>query len=509
MRKRSEVLALLGAALLLLAAGCGDRDSDPTVRPDGGGDIRDTSGDSPSDNGTPDQGGPDEGTPDGTPDTPADIEFDVPPGTLTIFDIQDPGSLNRPAIGTEVTVRGIVTAIDRRRFEDNPTTYGSFFIQDPAGGAYSGIQVYNFNGLRVDIEGLLVGQTVDVTGAYSEYPPQLAGDDAATVSQIEARSMVVVNATPQPLTPATVSPAEVATGGAQAEAYEGVLVQVLDVTVTSNTIGYGKFVVTGGLEIDDELTAFPTFPPVGHTYARLAGVLTYTFDAVQLNPRDAGDIQGDIVVLDLTIYDIQDPDSPNHPERLGTTVTVTGVVTGIDTYVNNDNENNASNFWIQDPDGGRYSGVFVYTTRGNHYNPAPLQVGYTVRVTGATGENFNQTQIVVAQGGVEILDTTSSPLAPEVVDTADVTTGGAEQEAYEGVLIRVEDVTFVRQLTEADETGPSDRTNHFFIDDELIVANTFFSLPTPAATYSHIDGVLTWAFNRSRIAPRSPADLVE
>jgi predicted extracellular nuclease len=497
MMTRMRWFSVVSAAAALLAVGCGDRDGDPVVRPDGGTDIAgDTPGDATTD-GQPDTPLPDTTPdPDATADTPdlvQDVEFDVPPGMLTIYDLQDPTSPNRPALESRVTVRGIVTAIDRRQFGDNPTTFGSFYIQDPTGGAYSGIFVYNIGGNDPDITNLQVGQTVDVTGTYTEF---------FDLTQIVAEDLDVVNATPQPLLPQTVDPAAVATGGPQAEAYEGVLVQVLDVTVTANDIGFGKFVVTGGLEIDDELTAFPAFPPVGHTYDRLAGVLTYTFNAVQLNPRDANDIEGDVQIPVLRIQDIQDETSPQYP-ALGSTVTVTGVVTAIDTFQNGASINTRDNFWIQDPAGGEFSGIFVFTMGGSRYTPeGNLQEGYTVSVTGTTAEFRTQTQIVLAQDAVEILDTTSVLPEPVLVNPVSVATGGPLREAYEGVFVRVEDVTVTAH-------HPIFQGS-YEVAGALIVSNTFMFITRPevGVEIESIQGIMTSFDDNASLNPRSEDDIV-
>jgi hypothetical protein len=157
------------------------------------------------------------------------------------------------------------------------------YIEDPAGGPYSGIYCFNpyaAGVYAVDVTGLLPGYTIEVTGTYVEY---------YELSEIQLQAVELIDATTTVVAATPVDPADVATGGALLEPYEGVLVVVGPVTVTANDIGFGKFVVTDGLEIDDELYMLSSMPPLDTVYTSITGVLTFTFSTVQLNPRRASD----------------------------------------------------------------------------------------------------------------------------------------------------------------------------------------------------------------------------
>ncbi|MBN1947180.1 MAG: hypothetical protein JW797_16030, partial [Bradymonadales bacterium] len=316
MTTRTTGILLCSLTLLLFA--CGDRDdNEPAPRYDLGQDIR------------PDV------TPDVTPDTPADLA----PVGFTIHDIQDESSPEYPGRDVSVTFSGIVTAIDT-----TGDSAGDFYVQDPAGGPYSGIFIYNEGGSAVNVSELQVGQLVEITGTVVEY---------YDLTEVQASTMSISNAVPAPLTPETVNAADVATDGSLAEAYEGVLVQVVDTAVTE--VGdYGVFTVTGGLLVDDTLYYYTDIvtPTVGYEFDRIAGVMDFSYGERKLLPRNADDMEGEeVVVPELTIYDIQDESSSEYPGR-DVSVTFSGIVTAIDTT-----GSSAGDFFVQDPAGGPYSGI--------------------------------------------------------------------------------------------------------------------------------------------------------
>ncbi len=95
-------------------------------------------------------------------------------------------------------------------------------------------------------------------------------------------------------TPLVVPPADIATGGARAEALESVLVRVENVTVTDALPDapddFGEFAVDAGLRIDDEMYHVTPFPMVGETFAQITGPLGWSFDNTKVRPRDVADV---------------------------------------------------------------------------------------------------------------------------------------------------------------------------------------------------------------------------
>ncbi|MFV8752416.1 hypothetical protein ACNOYE_17865 [Nannocystaceae bacterium ST9] len=159
----------------------------------------------------------------------------------------------------------------------------TFFVQEPEGGAYSGLQVF-----LADPAGLSVapGDVVTLVGTYDEF---------YEMSQLEIASVEKVTVTGSGAAPTpelVADPASIATGGAMAEQWEAVLVEVQDVSVTDDMLEFGEFAVTGDLHVDDLFFAMAdwTIPSVGTGFASIVGPLYYNFDAFKIGPRDAADL---------------------------------------------------------------------------------------------------------------------------------------------------------------------------------------------------------------------------
>src|SRR5690349_16203568 len=74
----------------------------------------------------------------GGPDGPGGHDAPPNPDDTSIYDIQNPDG--RVAEGTTVSIKGvIVTAIDTYAERADGTRKGNFWIQEPAGGPYSGV----------------------------------------------------------------------------------------------------------------------------------------------------------------------------------------------------------------------------------------------------------------------------------------------------------------------------------------------------------------------------------
>jgi large repetitive protein len=103
------------------------------------------------------------------------------------------------------------------------------------------------------------------------------------------------NPLPQPI---VVDPSRIATEADRAEALEGVLVEVQNVTVSdiAPMVGPGdrapsyEFVVSGGLLVNDLMYRFSPFPTVGQRIGYIRGVLRFANDASKIEPRDIGDV---------------------------------------------------------------------------------------------------------------------------------------------------------------------------------------------------------------------------
>ena len=205
---------------------------------------------------------------------------------VTIMDIRDPASTNAPPQGSVVTIENaIVTA----------TTNGvGMYIQDPSATEYAGIFVYD-SGFSNDAA---VGDTVTVNGTYIEY---------YDLSELTNPS-ITVQSSGGSITPIAVTdPCTLATNGADAERYEGMLVSLPSVTVTDanpdgaeldsngNPRDYQESEVAGCLRVDDRLFDYTStgtdYRALGTSYNALTGIQSYSFSNHKLFPRFSDDLQ--------------------------------------------------------------------------------------------------------------------------------------------------------------------------------------------------------------------------
>ncbi|HEV8325471.1 MAG TPA: lamin tail domain-containing protein [Myxococcota bacterium] len=294
-------LVALGAAAAA-AAGCDCQRH--VVRDSGGGGSTDGGGPSPDSSDGIDGGGTgveicDNGiSDDGDPYIDCDdfdCEFDpacVVSATVTIRDVQDP-ALRAAAMlvpdSSIVTINDvIVTAV-----ETTPAgARKSFFIQEQTGAPeYSGVFVFVPTS-AVGMWNVEIGDVINITAEFTEFD---GGVGPETVTELDFVSDVTIvssgNALPAPV---MVDPADVATGGALSEQFEGVLVQVIDVSVVALDAMFGVFILNDpmfGLQVDDFLFAY-TLPTVGTTFSSITGVMTFNAFAqlAQLLPRDLADM---------------------------------------------------------------------------------------------------------------------------------------------------------------------------------------------------------------------------
>ncbi len=190
------------------------------------------------------------------------------------------------APGSVVMVEGVVTAVASPRF----------WLQVPEAEHDAGLG-YTFSGLFVYLpvtnpDGLPIparGDRVQVSGTVKDFYGQL---------ELSPVSSIVVLAAGQPVpAPRLVTPAEVGTGGALADDYEGVLVSVIDgqVTALNPPAGPGdadptqEFVLDGALKVNDYMYLTTPFPMLDDTYS-VTGVLRYANNDSKLEPRDADDV---------------------------------------------------------------------------------------------------------------------------------------------------------------------------------------------------------------------------
>jgi len=191
-----------------------------------------------------------------------------------------------------------------------------------------------------------------------------------------------------------------------------------------------------------------------------------------------------------TIYDIQYTTDPGadgtYPSPLnGEDVTVTGIVTAVGYY-----SSGSTRFFISDPDGGAWHGIFVFSSDSG------LQLGMEVEVTGTVTEYYGFTEIGYAT--VSILGEGNPVPDPVVVTTNDL----ASNEAYEGVLTRINNVT-VSQLPDSyGQWYVNDGSGECQIDDAI-----FSYTPEEGQTFDSITGVVDYSYGEYGLNPRNSDDL--
>ena len=204
------------------------------------------------------------------------------PCPATIYDIK----LGNYAVGTTVSVEGVVTAVAGNSWfmqvapdaEDNArqTRFAGVYVYTPSS---------NPAGLDIPSE----GDRIRMWGRVGEFFGQTQLTNASNLE-------VLASGSPLP-EPTEVDPVSVATGGADATAYEATLVRVSVAEVTEldpparagDTDPTNEFVLEGSLRVNDFFVAPDPQPFVGDVVT-VTGVLRFANSDSKLEPRTVDDI---------------------------------------------------------------------------------------------------------------------------------------------------------------------------------------------------------------------------
>jgi len=155
-----------------------------------------------------------------------------------------------------------------------------------------------------------------------------------------------------------------------------------------------------------------------------------------------------------------------------------------------------STYYIQDGS-GPWSGIMVYDGgRVNAY-------GDSVRITGTVVEYYGVTEIKDITEYVKL--DSGKTVAPTLVTTGEIGTGGINSEAYEGVLVQVKNVAITNPDLGHGEWEIGDGTGACRVDD---AADYYFNQANYDSVRSII-GVLNYNYNDTKIEPRLAWDIVE
>jgi predicted extracellular nuclease len=197
---------------------------------------------------------------------------------------------------------------------------------------------------------------------------------------------------------------------------------------------------------------------------------------------------------------IQDTSDPNHPS-VGTRVRIGCIITAV----------SSNSVWCQEASGGPYSGIAIFAGSAPSYvnNSKAIQIGDNVTIDGDYAEFFDVTQLENPE--ISFLNSGAIP-TPITLSASLLATGSSSAEMYEGVLVRVANVT----VTNVNPDAPSDYdefavTGGLRIDDMIIdgggtggALDNTYALGTP---FSSIVGILHYSFNDYKLLPRSAADI--
>lgn len=207
---------------------------------------------------------------------------DVPkPNLVSIKDIQNEASANHPQEGTKVTIKGVITALDNT---ESSSKYTGFWVQEEAGGPYSGIYIYySWTADTAEEKKPKLNEMVELTGTYSVYY------GLNELGKVSWNNMGQVN---KPLAPEMINdPADIATNGKLAKQYAGVLVKVENVEVASSD-SHGIVLKDSTLLVENEIYNFldPSPPAAGTKYQAIVGPLHYSYSNYKILPRGAEDM---------------------------------------------------------------------------------------------------------------------------------------------------------------------------------------------------------------------------
>ena len=392
--------------------------------------------------------------------------------------------------GTSVTIEGIVTAEPYAFYPEDDLRY--YFIQDDF-SAQSGIKVYDPG------RGLSQGDEVRLTGTVDEYY------DLTEIIDVTEFEVLSSGNTMEPLVVNLMLDMEI---------YEGVLIEIQNVTVVDPDLGYGEWSVSDGtteIVLDDAADYFYT-PVAGEVLSSIVGVLDYSFGVYKLLPRLAQDIQtADGLTRIQAIQQVRYSDlmpkyssldssvwfadtSYYHEEWTDTTiVTVKGIVTmptGL-SYAGN-----GIKFILQDVNGGPWSSILSYNPDSTAY--PVLFEGDLIQLSGRILEfdthegthTANMTELWITTE-IDILDIGLAVPEEPVVSTGDLR-WPTTAEQWGNVVVKVQDAAITElNPTNFDIMVIDDGSGGVFVDDDSDSLSNYILPPTGSV----FDEVRGWVYH--------------
>ncbi len=402
-----------------------------------------------------------------------------PPLTMTIAEI----------LAAPETYEGMIVKVLNATYDGTwPTASGGFDLIDPS----DTMDVYIDSDMPVAGMSAPVG-AFNMTGWLGQYySHQIQPRFTTDVETFTNQAPVIVNVTydPQPV-------------------YD-----MDDVTITAEITDDGNFTATLNYDIGAGFVTGTFAHDSGDLYTatipgQAAGTLVEYFVSVDDGELSTtGDTLSYLVLASggsaIPISDIQY--SASGPSPLdGQPVTVSGIITAEfwGSYGNR-------YFYVQDSVGA-WSGVVVFEYGGwdsFDFNSSTgtvhsLAEGDSVSISGTVDEYWGLTEIVDVTS-VTIYGKGTMP-DPITVTCGQVNTDAAEMEAYEGVLVKVEDVVVAEGPDDNYEWTVTDGTDTLKID----VTWEYYYWPEVGDTLAEIVGVMDYTYSEAKLQPRLARDVVE
>jgi hypothetical protein len=422
-----------------------------------------------------------------------DVGDDDVADDATIYDIQS----DAMEAGTAVTVRGVVvTAVDAYgKYK------GDFYVQEPDGGAYSGVQVFASAEIAAD---LAPGDLVDIEGAVKdEFALQedatgrkltelkSAGDGTLKVTKVGEAAV------PEPV---VVNPWELTASDDEAEKWEGVVIRFEGARVfyapqaAESDMTREEMTVTGPYRVESALTDLDDAIARDACFTSITGIGSYFFN-FKLLPRTAADLvvgtDGDCLPIESELATCEDSVDNDYngfadcsdfgcQEAVAACVTdttiaqiqagamsenarvhLTAVVTG--------RSFNGKRFWVQDgAASGPELGVYAFRPSSAEVLPAGVVPGATIELRASVSEydcggacsDNSFTQL----GNVEIVSVGAVGAMPT---PAAVAADVAVSEPYEGALVTLSDLKVSAIGLESSQFAVTDGTTTLMVDDDI------------------------------------------
>ncbi len=473
----------------------------------------------------------------------------VNPDDVSIYDIQ--GSL--PVDGSAFNVRGVVvTAID-----NYGSRRGNIFVQEPGGGAFSGVLVYGAD--LGQVADLSVGDLIDIEDAVKDEfaltedtsgrtTTELVPPDGGSISVMKVGDGTL----PAPEAVDALAIGQLATVEARNdewEKWEGVPITLTNVAILTSLRSideddptFVEFQVTGPMRVDSSLAALIDPATRGECLASVTGIGDYFFnykilptgpdaivtggagcpaeEATEAACADGIDNEADgfadCADFSCQVLEACQTDTTIADVQMGVVADGTPVHIGV-AYVTAIHDFGTSRgFWAADAvQGAIYNGVYVFT---GATVPAGVAIGATVELTatvdefdlgvgGAPAEGDTLTELDARAAGAVVVTAGANvplPLTGVAVNTLDSITAG---EPYEGVYVQLSNMR-VTAAPGFDVLTITNGTDTIDLDDE---AYNYAAATYPVGTcFTTISGVMHLNIfdNDRRMVPTAVGDMV-